>query len=488
VAKDDRYKRYLPYFFLVAVLSCLAVSAYHRPFWLDETFEVFNNCSQGYWQILRRGSLADCNPAPLSHILQRFLFARWHGQVPLTLYLRLLSLLSAFGVLFTAAYGLRKIHWLAALFAVVAFAADFLLWNHATDAKAYMLWLFLSILLLFLALAEPRPKWKNLHATAIAIVAILAASTSAGELFFCFGLIVAFFFFERAGVRRLFLLLLPGILLGAYYGLQAECTNFANDSDLSIWHTLRQGNFSLVIGVVRLLWPKNFLQWIPNLFFLLSATFLFTKKIRITKKLTLTPKPEILRLLRIVGTASVVAAVCTTIAIAAKNHYFIQRNFILLLIMRAVFVGIGAFLFWQIFNRRPVWQKAIAFALVLWAGLLVYQSRQSWAYLSDPWPQSAKTLDCSLYARPLTIYVDPHVKGQEGYNLLTAWHRLLTEYNSCNRLSAFTPSSNRAAVALLMGDAAEKYEKWIRPLERVPENLAPALFCKRPISAPVLGE
>jgi len=250
---------------VIGVISCQIVSrAGHKLLWFDEGNEILNSCSESYSYMLIRGASAQCSPAPLYYILQKFVvsYVPLYGKNILYLF-RAVSIVSACLSLAVLFFGLTKhvgVGW--GLFALFLLNNQGIFHQFGAENRPYMLWIFVFSATLIIVSSLVHIPWNQVTIASkinLAFLALALTLVAGGGMVQTVGFLATFLVWEESlNVRQwikhpsfkpLFLVTAVSCAVGIYYAVQG-CLHH----DALKWDLLRTKDWTLVGSVMSLLW------------------------------------------------------------------------------------------------------------------------------------------------------------------------------------------------------------------------------------------
>lgn len=353
---------------LLTAITTIALSkAQGKPFWLDESNELKNACVQEPLRLIVDGAGGgQSSPHPLYYILQSYLlndFQNWNSAYVL-IWTRALSLVSGFALTLLLLVCLWNLFgFTPGIIAVSALASREIYYNYAAENRPYLLWVFLltawilvcAHLISIKQITKPQ-HWGILllgaiNGVALSMVAAAGLVQVGVMLAVAAPLLLAPYFFRQrpnpSQLLRWSVVLLPGLIVGAaYFG------RTGGYADSGIYDLINTGNWGLLRAVVRLLFaansPWSICESIVVLLGILYPLYFWRRLFAAIKCLlqggsdiSSTTKLSHVDCLWIAAAAQLFAFIILAIGVALRHYYFVERVFLYLIVLRALFATIG---------------------------------------------------------------------------------------------------------------------------------------------------
>jgi hypothetical protein len=338
-----------------------------RPFWNDEEIQFVDTFTYSVWDMLKNGANGQCSPPPLYYIFMKA-WMKVSALSPLSVdplvSMRLPSAISA-----SVFFGALAWFWgSAGLVAAGLIFHDSILPLHATEARPYAIWVFLSF---FFLLAYPRRDGAGKRGLAIfALLGALLGMLTSGSVFLLIAVLGWTLLFRRRQWKRISLALLPGFLVVAYYLVFAQtvCTNFSGTEGMhSLMASLRRGDYSLVKATLGLFISKSPLAFPVYLSAVASAIYFWRKREAWS--------PENRDQLAFVAAVTSLAFFGAAAAVIYQNYYFVPRVFIFVLAGKGILLALLLSLAARALREKltnPTLKLVAAAVLLLYVGFLFY--------------------------------------------------------------------------------------------------------------------
>lgn len=395
--------------------------AAQKLFWFDEGFDALHVCKASVSQMIAKGAPAQCSPAPLFHVFQKFLLTHLvNGHLDSSLFwkYRAVSLLSSLAVLLAFLKYFSKFGFEYVFFSLAVLNSRSIFHFYAAESRAYMLWLaLLASSFFWIAGRAEKPLSKEsrgalLFGAILQLGLTLTATPGFVQVLMADFLLLTHQLKKKAGdlknIRALALFLVPvtSLCLGAgiYYALKS-CSDAAL---MSKYDLLYSKDRTLFMSALRLIWPEGGgFSSLSNFLFLLGSF----ESLRVKKN-----REEIFfagRLfLGLVPIALIMGAL-----VVVKHYFFVPRLFLYLVLSHAVLATVGALsavrYVRNIFLASERTSRALRGAILVssLAVLLTSLSTKSsldWSApvgLVDELFHSLRGGDCALSSGPYSIYV-----------------------------------------------------------------------------------
>ena len=380
----------------------IVYTAGHKLFWFDEALEVLDSCGESYFSIAGHGAHNQCSPAPLYYLLQKFIVSHVGISEGILYSYRTISIVSAVLILIVVFFAFsNRIGSAWALVAVmVIINAEF--FRFAAENRPYMLWMFIFAASLMVVSSLAYKPWdeNSLRSKVLLLLLMISLTLVAGPgMLQAFGFLAVLTVWQglfdlRAWIRRpVFRFQLPVAILtgtiGLFYSLKACMADSPYSG--SEWDLLTTGNWRLIFGVLKLLWPLPLASCTAytdpcgaatgasDLFVLVAvvAPFVLWKK-----RASLSETKKFLLAMSVTSIIQILCAVVIGILVARAHFYFIPRVFIFLIVLRAGLVVSGGYFFLSFVSEkwgtvfRPSLTKpfgtVVTVAVVLWFSASFY--------------------------------------------------------------------------------------------------------------------
>jgi hypothetical protein len=397
--------------------------AQQKAFWLDEAYEWTFNCAQPVTDLIVRGAVPQCSPAPGYYLLQK-LVARAIAIVDerILVTYRAVSLAASGLLILTLCAALAaRLGPPAALAALASLVGQPLFHAYATESRPYALGLalFACVVLLLSEGASrarpPGPAWSITTILAGAACSLVLLTGAAQAVVACAtGLVLAR---ARLGSWRanggavMAALLALGAACAAYYRAQSTC--LASDAGpLSVWGP--QGP-KLVSDAVGLIWTDR--QWV-NVLALVGCAAPF----RAWRRQTAERSESWVLALGAIVLGQTLLALALAAQVAWADYYFLPRLFLHLVVCRALLVGLGVWLLLDLAHRLRMRAVAGVVSALLavaatWISLGLLGQEVEERSDAAPW-RRAPSAPCAPWAVPLTVLVTDASPLEQGPNLL----------------------------------------------------------------------
>lgn len=473
-------RRLLPYLFLGLFLLAFSSTSVNRAaqksFWVDEGFEITENCGGSVFGMLQNGATKQCSPHPFYYMIEGgFVRAASVLSPDPFVSLRLPSLFFALvllGSLFLFLNG--NFGFLVAAAAVLALSQQEIFHYFAAESRIYMFWITLYTFAALATLRFCRETEAGGKPSVTALVfflsqALLASTVAPGMMqAWGFCLVVFLVWVGAAGAEwrkvimpsllRLLPTLATTIVIGLYYSSKS-CEYNTNAGPLDLLDTMDLG---LIKNIFRFFLPLlPHWAW-PTYALSLSGMawacwgiwqFLRRRQCGLRHQIAL-----------LIAIQSIVAVV-TGLAVALAHYYFLPRVFLQLLVLQAFLVALGAL--WLL-DRNKRWPR------VLLPLLLILSAASSWPH----WNEHLQILNnvesrseaCVDLKFPVQLWFgDGHDYGDK----LNVFALMLRERRQC---PALRPGKDPTR---LMVYPEEK--KFLSPASQPPEGFTPGMVCNRPM-------